>query len=120
VSLARSQFLSERLLREYAATRARRAISLKAVKHSYDDLWSFVMLLDAPPVSGFSPFFVYTFATRRRGFDLSLFPAEGNCERRAVRPAHTLSPSARAAQWQQQEWATRKKERRIRRREHWE
>jgi hypothetical protein len=56
VSLARSRFLSERFPREYAATRARRAVSLNAVKHSDDDLWSFIMLPDAPPVSGFSPF----------------------------------------------------------------
>jgi hypothetical protein len=38
VSLACSQFLSERFPQEYAATRATRAISLKAVKHSDDDL----------------------------------------------------------------------------------
>jgi hypothetical protein len=28
--------------------RARHAINLKAVRHSNDDLWSFVMLPDAP------------------------------------------------------------------------
>jgi hypothetical protein len=55
-SLARSRFFSERFPREYAATRARRAISLKAVKQNDDNLWSFVMLPDAPSVSGFSPF----------------------------------------------------------------
>jgi hypothetical protein len=54
-SLARSRFFSECLPREYATTRARRAISLKAVRHRDDDLWSFVMLPDAPPVSGCSP-----------------------------------------------------------------
>jgi hypothetical protein len=46
-SLARSQLLPDRLPHEYAATRARHAISLKAVRHSNDDLWSFVMLPDA-------------------------------------------------------------------------
>jgi hypothetical protein len=51
LSLARSRLLQERLLPEYAATRARRAVSLKWVPHSDDDLWSFVMLPDAPPVS---------------------------------------------------------------------
>jgi hypothetical protein len=50
-ALARSQLLHECLPREYAATRARRAIILKAVQHGNDDLWSFVMLLDAPAVS---------------------------------------------------------------------
>jgi hypothetical protein len=33
-SLERSRFLPERLPQEYAATRARRAISLKAIRHS--------------------------------------------------------------------------------------
>jgi hypothetical protein len=34
---------------------------------------------------------------RRRDFDASFFPAEGGHERRAVRPAHSPSPSARGA-----------------------
>jgi hypothetical protein len=46
VSLAHLRLLQERLLKEYAAKRARRAISLKSVPHSDDDLWSFVMLPD--------------------------------------------------------------------------
>jgi hypothetical protein len=46
-SLARSRFLPESLPQEYAATRVRCAISLKAVRHSNDDLYSFVMLPDA-------------------------------------------------------------------------
>jgi hypothetical protein len=56
-SLVRSHLLHERLPPEYAATRARRAISLKFVPHGHDDLWSFIMLPDAPAVSGssFSP-----------------------------------------------------------------
>jgi uncharacterized membrane protein YgcG len=95
VSLARSRFFSERLLRDYAATRARRPISLKAVRHNDDDLWSFIMLPDAPSVSGSSPLFLYSSATHRRGSHVSLFPAEGDRERRAVRPAHAPSPSAR-------------------------
>jgi hypothetical protein len=52
MSLACSRLLQDRLPSEYAATRARRAISLKLVPHSNDDLWSFVMLPDAPTVSG--------------------------------------------------------------------
>jgi hypothetical protein len=56
VSLARSRLVHDRFPREYAATQARRAISLKAVRHSDDDLWSFVMLPDAPPVSKPPPF----------------------------------------------------------------
>jgi hypothetical protein len=84
VSLERSRFVSEGLPREYAATRVRRAISLKAIKHSDDDLLSFIMLLDAPSVSGFSPFFPCSSAMRRHGSDISLFPTEGDRERLAV------------------------------------
>jgi hypothetical protein len=63
-----SQFLLERLPQEYAATRARRVISLKAVRHNNDDLWSFVMLPDAPAVSrSSSP--SHSLPTYRRGFD---------------------------------------------------
>jgi hypothetical protein len=47
MSLACSQLLEERLLKEYAATRARCAINPKMVPHSDDNLWSFVMLPDA-------------------------------------------------------------------------
>jgi hypothetical protein len=68
-SLAHSRFLPERLPQEYAATRARCAISLKVVRHGNDDLWSFVMLLDAPEVSrSSSP--SHSLATYRRGFDI--------------------------------------------------
>jgi hypothetical protein len=56
VSLARSRLVHDRFPQEYAATRARRAISLKAVRHSNDNLWSFVMHDDAPPVSRLPPF----------------------------------------------------------------
>jgi hypothetical protein len=51
VSLAHLRLLSKRFPWEYTATRAKQAI-----KHSDGDLWSFVMLPDAPPVSG-SPLF---------------------------------------------------------------
>jgi hypothetical protein len=56
VSLARSQLLQECFPREYATTQAKRAISLKSVPHSNDDLWSFVMLPDTQPVSVVPPF----------------------------------------------------------------
>jgi hypothetical protein len=51
VSLARLRLLHDRFPSEYAAMRVRRAISLKAVRHGNDDLWSFFMLPDAPTVS---------------------------------------------------------------------
>jgi hypothetical protein len=67
------------------------AISLKAVRNGNDDLWSFVMLPDAPPVNRIPPFF-YSFAMRRCNSDISLFLEEGGRERRAVRPTHAPSP----------------------------
>jgi hypothetical protein len=51
-ALAHSRLLHDRLPPEYAATRARRAISLRSVSHGNDDLWLFIMLPDAPAVSG--------------------------------------------------------------------
>jgi hypothetical protein len=101
----------DRFLREYAATRARRAISLKAIRHSDDDLWSFVMLPDAPPVSRHPPFSSFLCNVPPRP-DTSLFPAEGDRERRAVRPTHAPSPSARA--WRS---GGSRSERRVRRSE---
>jgi hypothetical protein len=58
VALAQSWLMPDLLPHEYAATRARCAINLKAVRHGDDDLWSFVMLPHGPRVSGtcvFSP-----------------------------------------------------------------
>jgi hypothetical protein len=92
-SLARSRFLHERLPRDYAATRARRAISLKAGRHNNDDLWSFVMLRDAPAVSRPSSL-SRSLAMYRCSHDSS-FSAEGNRGRLAVRPAHAPSPGSR-------------------------
>jgi hypothetical protein len=56
VALALSRLVHDRLPPEYATTRARCAINLKVVKNSNDDLWSFVTIPDAPPVSGLFPF----------------------------------------------------------------
>jgi hypothetical protein len=54
VALAQSRLLPDLLPQEYAATRVRRVVSLKAVRQSNDDLWSFVMLPHGPLVSGSS------------------------------------------------------------------
>jgi hypothetical protein len=56
VALAESRLLPDLLPQEYATTRARRAINLKAVRHGDDNLWSFVMLPHGPRVSGTSVF----------------------------------------------------------------
>jgi hypothetical protein len=50
-ALARSRLLRARFPRKYAATRARRAVNLRSMPIDNDDLWSFIMLPDAPPVS---------------------------------------------------------------------
>jgi hypothetical protein len=55
VALAQSRLLPDPFPQEYAATRARCSINLRAVKHSHDNLWSFFMLPHGPLVSGFLP-----------------------------------------------------------------
>jgi hypothetical protein len=51
IALAHSRLLRERFPQEYATTRARCAVNLKTMPTDNDDLWSFIMLPDAPPVS---------------------------------------------------------------------
>jgi hypothetical protein len=94
MSLARSRLLNERFPMEYTATRARRAVSLKGGKYSNDDLWSFVMLPDAPAVSGLPsllPFLRHTSAVLT-----TVLSAEGDRRRPAVRLAHAPGPRGRA------------------------
>jgi hypothetical protein len=57
VALAQSQLLPDLLPQEYAATRARCAVNLKAVRNDDVALWSFVMLPYGPLVSEFPPLF---------------------------------------------------------------
>jgi hypothetical protein len=91
VSLALSQLVHDRCPLEYVATRARHAIILKAVRHSNDDLWSFVMLPDAPPVSGLSPFsFILT---RCAGVALTFHSSQ---QRVAVNATWSDPPTPRA------------------------
>jgi hypothetical protein len=51
VALAQSRLLPGLFPREYAATRARRAINLKAMRTDDTALWAFTMLLEGPLVS---------------------------------------------------------------------
>jgi hypothetical protein len=81
-TLTHSRLLHDRFPREYAATRARCAISLKAGRHSNYALWSFIMLPDAPAVSSPS-FFSRSLATHRRCLDSCLL-VEGDRGRHAV------------------------------------
>jgi hypothetical protein len=92
-SLARSRLLQDHLLTEHAATRARRAISLKSVPHSSDDLWSFMMLPDAPVVS--APVFPSRVLALRRCGPRQILSAEGDRARHAVRPANAPGPGGR-------------------------
>jgi hypothetical protein len=119
MSLARSRLLQGCLPPEYAATRARRAISLKTVSHSSDNLWSFVMLPDTPAVSGLSSLLVLLY---RVGAGL-----DGCYQQRVTVDATRSDPptprargAARAVQRQEKERVARAKERRIRRWEHLE
>jgi hypothetical protein len=64
VALAQSRLLLDLLPQEYAATRTRRAINLKAVRSGNDDLWSFVMLPHGPLVSGISVLSLATYSRR--------------------------------------------------------
>jgi hypothetical protein len=50
-ALARSQLLRKHFPREYAAMRARRVVNHRTMPTDNDDLWSFIMLPDASPVS---------------------------------------------------------------------
>jgi hypothetical protein len=67
VALAHSRLVHDRLPPEYAATRARRAINLQAVKNSNDDLCSFVTL----------PHFFYSSARCHRNYDVFVLPSRG-------------------------------------------
>jgi hypothetical protein len=90
-SLARSRLLYDRFPPQYAAMRARHAISLKAGWRSNGDLWSFVMLPDTPAVSRPSSL-SRSLATYRCVLD-SRFLAESDRGCLAVQPAHAPSPS---------------------------
>jgi hypothetical protein len=70
-ALACSRLLHDGLPPEYAAKRARRAISLKSVRHGNDDLWSFVILPDAPAASR-PPFSPRSLVTHWCGLDSCL------------------------------------------------
>jgi hypothetical protein len=55
VALAQSRLMPDLLPREYAATRARRAIDLRAFRSDDAALWAFAMLQVSPLVSGLPP-----------------------------------------------------------------
>jgi hypothetical protein len=84
--------------RAFAATWARRAIDTRS-RHCDDmALWVFEMLPTGPLVSGVLDFIscLAGFSSCRRILSLRLTPADGEPERRKVRPAHAPVPRARA------------------------
>jgi hypothetical protein len=96
MALEQTRLLPDLFSREYAATRARRAINLKAMRTDDTALWAFTMLPEGPLVSRVSFFSPrHPLATRRRGLTFCLSSAVHGCERDAVRHAHASSPSAR-------------------------
>jgi hypothetical protein len=116
VALAQSRLLPDLLLQEYAATRARRAVNLRAMRVDDTALWAFTMLPEGQLVSRVpTPLESIDSWSSIAVLDFHSPPAGDGCERCAVRPAHAPSPSACAAQWREQERAARKKEKRIRR-----
>jgi hypothetical protein len=111
-----SWLLQERLLKEYAATRVRRAINLKSVPHSDNDLWLFVMLPDAPPVSALLLLLWVLSSCLRLSW--RFLPAEVTVN--AVRsnpPTSRARVAGLAAQRREQERGVHSKEKRLRRRE---
>jgi hypothetical protein len=95
VALAKSRLLPGPFPREYAATRARRAIDPKSGRYDDKALWELEMLPTGPLVSGvldFIPNFA-SFPSLLTHFNA--LPADGECERREVRAAHPPLPHAR-------------------------
>jgi hypothetical protein len=98
VALARSRLLHDPLPWAFATTRARRAVDLRLGRSGDDVLWSFEMLPTGPLVSGV-PYFIFDlagFPSCRRVLSLHLTSADGESERREVRPAHAPVPRTRA------------------------
>jgi hypothetical protein len=119
VALAQSLLRRDLLPREYAATRARRAVNLKAMRTDGATLWSLAMLPEGPLVSGvpallrsfdsWSIVVIWSFTRPLQVMDVNAA--------RSDPPTPRARACARAAQRREQERAARKKEKRIRRRE---
>jgi hypothetical protein len=98
VALAQSRLLPDLFPQEYAATRARRAVNLRAMRVDDTALWAFTMLPEGPLVSRVpTPLRSFGFVEHRRDLEFHSPPAGDGCERRTVRPARTPSPCARGA-----------------------
>jgi hypothetical protein len=98
VALAGSWLLQDPFPRAFAVTRARRAIDLRSGRCGDDVLWAFEMLPAGPLVSRVLDFIsnLAGFSSCRRVLRLRLTPADGERERREIRPAHAPVSRARA------------------------
>jgi hypothetical protein len=96
VALAQSRLLPDLLPQEYAATRARRAVNLRAMRVDDTALWAFTMLPESPLVSRVpTPLQSVDSWSSVAVLEFHSPPAGDGCEHRAVRPAHAPSLSAR-------------------------
>jgi hypothetical protein len=98
VALVESRLLRDLFPREYAATRARHAIDLRAGRCENVSLWAFAMLPVGQLVSEFFALLSCSasFLGRWRVLRLCPIPTNGARERRAARPAHAPVLRARA------------------------
>jgi hypothetical protein len=117
VALAQSRLMPDLFPREYAATRARRVVNLRAMRTDDTTLWVFTMLPEGPLVSRV-PALLWSFDSWSI---VVIWNFTRPLQVMAVNAARSAPPTprarARAAQRQEQERAARKKEKSIRRRE---
>jgi hypothetical protein len=119
VALAQSRLMPDLLAREYAATRVRCAIDLRAARSDDAAFWAFTMLPVGPLVSGVPPSLILSV----HGMSACFEALPVLLQIRAVNAAWSDPPMprararARAAQRREQKRAAHKKERGIRRRE---
>jgi hypothetical protein len=94
VALAQSRLLPDLLTREYATTRARCAIDLRAARSDDAVLWAFTMLPVGPLVSGVPPFLVLPVRGMLACFEAS--SASSVLQIRVVNAARSDPPTPRA------------------------
>jgi hypothetical protein len=119
VALAQSRLLPDLLLQEYAATRARRAVNLRAMRVDDTALWAFTMLPEGPlvsrvptPLRSFGSWSIVMIWGFTRPLQVMVVNAA-----RSNPPTPRARARVRVAQRREKERAARKKERSIRQRE---
>jgi hypothetical protein len=96
VVLARSRTLPSPLLRDYAASRARRAIDPNSGRYNENTLWDLEMLPTGRLVNGVLDFVSIFASSSGLSMHSDVSPAVGERERREVRAAHPPLSRARA------------------------